>query len=375
MSQSIHLQRTLVLHLIPTERTTFFGQFDFEWHFFLFFAGKDDAEDKDKEKANENGEEVDGSKKDEKSGDEKDEEKSEEEQEEVKEKKKVTAPPKKPLPKFKGKGMLLADIALVDVNITNTKADSLSVLHNMIYEDPGNIKFIKKNLRRFNGFDFDDKSEEYTRRLEAAKKVDLSKLALTADVLDLSDKGTVDELSERVLTFLLKPDGTKTGVVEDNSEQSENEEDEQEDEEEEEEKTTKPAKKAANKRPEPKKSARGRPQRATAGRKSTKDNFSYIDYESEEEEEEVAVPARKRGKNASDSGSDYNPSGGSDSEAGKKKGSRTSARAGKRSRYEESESEEESEDISEEDYSEVSSLLIFNPYSVTNWNPFTGGTT
>lgn len=165
-------------------------------------------------------------------------------------------------------------------------------------------------MRRFNGFDFDAKSDEYKRRLEAAKKLELSKLALTADVLDLSDKGTVDELSERILTFLLKPEGGKAGAKEkldDKSDQSENEEPDQEDEEEEEEEV-KPAKKAVNKRPEPKKggnkSTAGRPRRATAGRNTTKDNFSYIDYDSDEEEVEVPVATRKRGKNDSDSGSD-----------------------------------------------------------------------
>lgn len=333
------------------------------WILSFYTAKKDEKNDKANENGEEDEEEEEDKKDEEKSGDEKDEEKSEdEEEEEVKEKKK--APPRKPQPNFKGKGMHLTDIGLIDANITNTKADNLSILHNLIFEDPGNKIFIKKNLRRFNGFDFDAKSAEYERRLDAAKKLELSKLELVADVLSLSEKGTVDELSERIMTFLLKPDGGKSATLDENSEQSENEEEAPEDEEEEEEKPAKPAKKAANKRPEPKKSASkssaGRPQRATAGRKTTKDTFSYIDYESDEEENEVPVPTRgKRGKNASDSGSDYNPSAGSDSEAGKKKGSRVSARAGgKRSRYEESESEEESEEISDEDYSEVS-LIYF----------------
>lgn len=253
------------------------------------------------EKANENGE------KDEEENDKDEEEKEqdEEENEEVKEKKKVT--PKKPLPNFKGKGKHLTDIGLIDANITNTKADSLSVLHNLIYEDPGNIKFVKKNLRKFNGFDFDNKSEEYTRRLEAAKKVELSKLSLIADVLNLNDKGTVDELSERILTFLLKPEGSKSGALEANDDAEDSENSEQGEEEEEEEEDPKPAKKASNRRLESKKTSSrtssGRPKRATAGRNTTKDNFSYVDYDSDEEEAEAPAP-RKRGKHGSDSGSD-----------------------------------------------------------------------
>lgn len=302
ISQSIHLQQTLVLHLIPTEKIFFFWKFikvRENENSLSFLTAKDEEDDDDK--ANENGEEVDGDEEKEKSGDEKDEKsEGEEEEDEVKEKKK--APPKKPLPTFKGKGKHLTDIALVDINITNTKAVSLSVLHNIIYEVPGDFRQIKKNLRRFNGFDFDGESEEYKRRLEAAKKLELSKLALTADVLTLSEKGTVDELSERILTFLLKPDGSKSSAVEEKSEESENEDQEEEEEE------VKPAKKAANKRPEPKKggnkSSGGRPRRATAGRNTTKDNFSYVDYDSDEEEVEAPVVARKRGKNGSDNESE-----------------------------------------------------------------------
>lgn len=48
---------------------------------------------------------------------------------------------------------------------------------------------IKKNLRKFEGFEFDAESDEYKKRLEAAQKVDIAKLKALCDGLDIDKKG------------------------------------------------------------------------------------------------------------------------------------------------------------------------------------------
>lgn len=217
--------------------------------------------------------------------------------------------PKKPVGTRKPSGKALTDITLIDVNITNTKADNLSALHNIIFEDPGKIQLIKKNLRKFNGFDFEADSDDYKRRLEVAEKLDLSKLELITDVLTLSTKGTSKELSERIMTFLMEPKGDKEAKLaagdENDKEENDNEDDEEAEEEEEVEETES-SRKRSSKKPLPRKTGKGgstgRPRRATAGRSTAKDKFSYVDYTSSEEE---APPKPKgRGKPEDDSGSD-----------------------------------------------------------------------
>lgn len=49
---------------------------------------------------------------------------------------------------------------------------------------------IKKNLRSFDGFAFDADSDEYKKKLETAQKLDIAKLKIVCDGLDLDKKGT-----------------------------------------------------------------------------------------------------------------------------------------------------------------------------------------
>lgn len=64
---------------------------------------------------------------------------------------------------------------------------------------------IKKNIKKFNGFEFKKDSDEYVKTLAAAKKFELKQLKSICEMLDLEKKGTKDEVAERVLEFLLEP--------------------------------------------------------------------------------------------------------------------------------------------------------------------------
>lgn len=176
-------------------------------------------------------------------------------------------------------GKPLVDIAMIDANLTNTKSENLQVLHTICWDAPGRINMVKKNLRRFNGFDFEDDSDEFKNRREAALKVELSKLKLTADVLDLDTSGSVEDLVDRIFTFLIKPEPQKPKpkkAVEPEDDEEDEEEDAGEEDGEEEEEEPKPKK--VQKRSAGKSSGRstgGRPRRATAGRSTAKGEPRY----------------------------------------------------------------------------------------------------
>lgn len=181
---------------------------------------------------------------------------------------------------------------------------------------------MKKNLRKFEGFEFDGDSDEYKKKLEATQKMDLAKLKAVCDGLLLEKKGLLlsycywgflfqnhlsilgskEEISERICEFLLAPQG---GEEEDVNDEEEAEDEEQEEEEEkasseEDKKKKKPRRNAREEKAS--RSSGGRPRRSTAGR--NRDMSSYVEYSSSEEEKFPSKQPRKRYKEESDSGSD-----------------------------------------------------------------------
>lgn len=79
------------------------------------------------------------------------------------------------------------------------------MLHRLLYKTPGKTAMIKKNIKKFNGFDFKKDSEEYTKKIDSAKKFELKQLKSICEMLDLEKKGSKDEIVERVIEFLLEP--------------------------------------------------------------------------------------------------------------------------------------------------------------------------
>ncbi|XP_053668412.1 protein DEK [Anopheles marshallii] len=267
---------------------------------------------------------------------------------------------------YQPSGKRLGSIALIDANITKAKVEDLQTLHTVLYDETAKTMVLRRNLRKFGGFDFKPSSATYRSRVLATGKLDVKKLGQVAEILALEKKGSKEELVERICTFLQKPDGDEE-LPDEMGEEEEEEEDEEEKEDEEmsEEEEEAPKKKTPSKRGaaptrgrDSAKSTSGRPKRSTAGR-GYQDNSLYVDYSTSEEEEEetVKVGRGRRARRGSDSGSDYNPSAGSDSDAGKRRsaraparGSRTSAR-NVRKRYSDDESEESAsdDDFSEDD--------------------------
>ncbi|KAM7382848.1 hypothetical protein PAMP_002548 [Pampus punctatissimus] len=107
-----------------------------------------------------------------------------------------------------GSGDKLGDIPRTSHQIYKMKPADLKPLHAILFDRPGKMATIKKNLRLFNGFPFDADSEQYTKKREKLLKnsnFTNTKLKLVCGVLDLEKKGTHSDLVDRILMFLTAP--------------------------------------------------------------------------------------------------------------------------------------------------------------------------
>ena len=64
---------------------------------------------------------------------------------------------------------------------------------------------IKKNIKKFNGFDFKKDSDEYTKKVASLHKYEVKHLKSVCEMLDLQKTGPKDDIIERILDFLLEP--------------------------------------------------------------------------------------------------------------------------------------------------------------------------
>lgn len=188
----------------------------------------------------------------------------------------------------------------------------------LIYEKNGSAPQIKRNIRKFAGFDKDEKQK----KLDQLKKSEESLIKQTAVILalEVGDSDTKDKICEDIVDFLISPNGK---TIEEHEKENPRVEEDEEDEESEEE--IKPKAKPAKGRSSGS-TGGSRPKRSAASAKAwTEGNFrfrrnifsilhvnfylySFLDFGDSEGEEEVeeAQPRRKKKRNESDSGSDVN---------------------------------------------------------------------
>lgn len=88
---------------------------------------------------------------------------------------------------------------------------------------------LKKNLRQFDGFDFDVDSTEYKKRLDSTQKLELAKLKAVCEGLQLDKKGAKDAICQRICEFLAAPH--KIDAPTDDEEEDEDDDEEEEVEE------------------------------------------------------------------------------------------------------------------------------------------------
>lgn len=174
-----------------------------------------------------------------------------------------------------GNGIALGEIPRIDASISRFRNEDLRLLHRLLFRTPGKTTVIKRNVKKFNGFDFKKDSEEYSKKIAAAHKFEVKQLKSICEMLDLEKKGTKDEIIERIVEFLMEPKDSGKPV------------------------------------------GGGRPKRTAAVRANNRGYSSHDDYSSDERQ---ATRARRdKGKrsnlkdeSSSESDEDFNPSDASD---------------------------------------------------------------
>ncbi|XP_026555321.1 protein DEK isoform X2 [Pseudonaja textilis] len=151
-----------------------------------------------------------------------DEEEEEEEEEEEKEKSlivegkrekkkverltmQVSSLQKEPFTITPGKGQKLCEIERIQYFLSKKKTDELRNLHKLLYNRPGTVTSLKKNVGQFSGFPFEKGSDQYKKKEEMLKKYRNAMLKSICEVLDLERSGVNSELVARILNFLMHP--------------------------------------------------------------------------------------------------------------------------------------------------------------------------
>lgn len=122
----------------------------------------------------------------------------------------VLTPSKKVVSIPQGRGKALGDIEHINQRLNHATTDTLSRLSRICFGRQGALKNAKKNLRLFQGFDFDHRSDGYQKNLKKLAKLKKDQLRSISELLCLQTVGRNSELAERILDFLMKPSARKT---------------------------------------------------------------------------------------------------------------------------------------------------------------------
>ncbi|XP_029597174.1 protein DEK isoform X3 [Salmo trutta] len=115
------------------------------------------------------------------------------------------AKPAKVLKVENGGGDKLGDIARVNHHLGKLKVPDLKPLHTILFDMPGKIATMRKNMRLFNGFPFEVDSDPYIKKKERMMKITCVRLRTICKVLDLEKGGNQSVLIDRIMTFLMSP--------------------------------------------------------------------------------------------------------------------------------------------------------------------------
>ncbi|XP_004383042.1 protein DEK isoform X2 [Trichechus manatus latirostris] len=168
--------------------------------------------------ASEKDPEMPGAREESEDDDEEEEEEEEEEKEKSlivegkREKKKVerltmqvSSLQREPFTIAQGKGQKLCEIERIHFFLSKKKTDELRNLHKLLYNRPGTVSSLKKNVGQFSGFPFEKGSVQYKKKEEMLKKFRNAMLKSICEVLDLERSGVNSELVKRILNFLMHP--------------------------------------------------------------------------------------------------------------------------------------------------------------------------
>nr|XP_020035671.1 protein DEK isoform X3 [Castor canadensis] len=117
----------------------------------------------------------------------------------------VSSLQREPFTIAQGKGQKLCEIERIHFFLSKKKTDELRNLHKLLYNRPGTVSSLKKNVGQFSGFPFEKGSIQYKKKEEMLKKFRNAMLKSICEVLDLERSGVNSELVKRILNFLMHP--------------------------------------------------------------------------------------------------------------------------------------------------------------------------
>ncbi|VDM92058.1 unnamed protein product, partial [Litomosoides sigmodontis] len=122
-------------------------------------------------------------------------------------------PPRKASLDAVGSGTSLGDIEFVNISISKAQNETLKWLHRLCYGTPGTAASRKRDLRRFNGFAFDEKSIDFEKKKATAMKLTNNELHMIGRVLGSERGHTKEETVKNVLHFLQKPEDKGKKII------------------------------------------------------------------------------------------------------------------------------------------------------------------
>ncbi|MBZ3881986.1 Protein DEK [Sciurus carolinensis] len=117
----------------------------------------------------------------------------------------VSSLQREPFTIAQGKGQKLCEIERIHFFLSKKKTDELRNLHKLLYNRPGTVSSLKKNVGQLSGFPFEKGSIQYKKKEEMLKKIRNAMLKSICEVLDLERSGVNSELVKRILNFLMHP--------------------------------------------------------------------------------------------------------------------------------------------------------------------------
>lgn len=78
-------------------------------------------------------------------------------------------------------------------------------MHKLLYKEPGKTNLIKKNIRKFDGFEFTKDSDEFSKKIKDILKFESKQLKVICEMLDLPKTEVDEDNANKILEFLLEP--------------------------------------------------------------------------------------------------------------------------------------------------------------------------
>ncbi|KAL6732245.1 hypothetical protein Aduo_003025 [Ancylostoma duodenale] len=104
-----------------------------------------------------------------------------------------------------GNGVPLGDIAYIEDQLKKHSANELQVIHRFIYGHVGKPTIIRREIRRFTGFAFEEDTPEFKHKVAYLQKLTIQQLNMMKKILGLHSGGnTKDALVTTIMVFMMK---------------------------------------------------------------------------------------------------------------------------------------------------------------------------